>query len=218
MEKNEIKGSFAAGGVTAYLVELLEAGLFNALLDTQTFDGAAADSFNRNPNHIEMSASMYANPHNKSCSAHQLDMMILSATEIDTDFNLNSMTGSTGMIMGAQGGAPDTAAGAKLTVCVAPTMRKRIPILLDKVTNIVTPGETVDVLVTERGTCVNPLRTDLIEKFTAAGIDLMTIEELKSEVEKLTGIPERVQYEDTVVGIIEYRDGTVTDVIKQVKK
>jgi citrate lyase subunit alpha/citrate CoA-transferase len=218
MEENEIKGSFAAGGVTAYLVELLESGLFNALLDTQTFDGAAADSFNRNANHIEMSASMYANPHNKSCSAHQLDMMILSATEIDTDFNLNSMTGSTGMIMGAQGGAPDTAAGAKLTVCVAPTMRKRIPIILDKVTNIVTPGETVDVLVTERGTCINPLRTDLIELFAEKGLDTITIEELKAQVEKLTGEPKRVEYEENIVGIIEYRDGTVTDVIRQVKK
>lgn len=218
MEEKGIKGSFAAGGITAYLVELLEAGLFNALLDTQTFDGAAADSFNRNQNHIEMSASMYANPHNKSCSAHQLDMMILSATEIDTNFNLNSMTGSTGMIMGAQGGAPDTAAGAKLTVCVAPTMRKRIPIILDKVTNVVTPGETVDVLVTERGTCINPLRTDLIELFAEKGLETITIEELKAEVEKLTGEPKRVEYEDKIVGIIEYRDGTVTDVIRQVKK
>ncbi len=218
MEENGIRGSFAAGGVTAYLVELLEAGLFNALLDTQTFDGAAADSFNRNPNQIEMSAPMYANPHNKSCSAHQLDIMILSATEIDTDFNLNSMTGSTGMIMGAQGGAPDTAAGAKLTVCVAPTMRKRIPIILDRVTNVVTPGETVDVLITERGICINPMRTDLIEKFAEEGIEVKTIEELKSEVEKLTGEPKRVEYEDTIVGVIEYRDGTVTDVIRQVKK
>ena len=106
MVENEIKGSFAAGGVTAYLVELLEEGLFGALLDTQTFDGAAADSLKRNSNHIEMSASMYANPHNKACSAHQLDMMILSATEIDVNFNINSLTGSTGMIMGALGGAP----------------------------------------------------------------------------------------------------------------
>ena len=164
MIKNKIKGSFAAGGVTAYLVELLEAGLFNALLDVQTFDGAAASSVDRNKNHIEMSASTYANPHNKACSAHQLDMMILSATEIDVDFNINSITGSTGMIMGALGGAPDTAAGANLTLVVAPTMRKRIPIILDKVTNVATPGETIDVLVTERGISINPRRIDLNRK------------------------------------------------------
>ena len=76
-----------------------------------------------------MSASMYANPHNKGCVAHQLDIMMLSATEIDTKFNVNVMTGSTGIIMGAQGGHPDTAAGAKLTVAVAPLIRKRIPIM-----------------------------------------------------------------------------------------
>ncbi len=47
MEENEIVGSFASGGITAYLVELLEAGLFKTLLDTQTFDGAAASSLVR---------------------------------------------------------------------------------------------------------------------------------------------------------------------------
>lgn len=218
MEENNITGSFAAGGITAYLVELLKDGLFKALMDVQTFDGAAADSVRDNGNHIEMSASTYANPHNKACSAHQLDIMILSATEIDESFTLNSITGSTGMIMGALGGAPDTAAGAKLTLCVAPTMRKRIPILLDKVTNAVTPGDTIDVLVTERGICVNPARQDLVEKFTAAGIEIMDIKALKEEVEGLTGVPKRVDYTDTVVGVVEYRDGTVMDVIKQVKK
>lgn len=217
MKKNEIKGSFAAGGITSTLVDLLNEGYFEALLDTQTFDSASAESMRNNPAHIEMSSSMYANPHNKGCSAHQLDIMILSATEIDTDFNINSLTGSTGMIMGAQGGAPDTAAGAKLTVVVAPTMRKRIPIITDRVTNVITPGETVDVLVTERGICVNPNRQDLIDKLTEAGIKLKTIEELKEEVEKLTGVPEKVSFTDTVVAVIEYRDGTVMDVIRQVK-
>jgi len=118
----------------------------------------------------------------------------------------------------AAGGAPDTAAGADLTVVVAPTMRKRIPIILDKVTNIATPGDTIDVLVTERGICVNPRRTDVIEKMEAAGIEIKTIEDLKNEVEALTGAPERISYEDTIVGIVEYRDGTVMDVIRQVKK
>ena len=213
MKESEIVGSFAAGGVTGYLVELLEQGFFRALLDTQTFDAQAADSLKHNSNHIEMSASMYANPHNKSCSAHQLDVMVLSATEIDKDFNINSLTGSTGMIMGALGGAPDTAAGAKLTVVVAPTMRKRIPIVVNKVTNIVTPGETVDVLVTERGICVNPKRLDIQAKLDEAGIETMCIETLIQLVENFTGKPDQIQYSDEIVGVIEYRDGTVIDVI-----
>lgn len=217
MEAHNITGSFAAGGVTGYLVKLLEDGLFKALLDTQTFDAIAADSVRKNPNHIEMSASMYANPHNKSCSAHQLDVMILSATEIDENFNINSLTGSTGMIMGALGGAPDTAAGAKLTLVVAPTMRKRIPIVVEKVTNIVTPGDTVDLLVTERGISVNPNRPDIQEKLDSAGIETLSIREHRLMVEQLTGKPEKIEYTDDIVGVIEYRDGTVMDVIYQTK-
>lgn len=218
MKENNIKGSFAAGGITSTMVEFLEEGYFETLLDIQSFDSRAAESMIKNPAHIEMSASMYANPHTKGCSAHMLDVMILSATEIDVDYNINSLTGSTGMIMGAVGGAPDTAAGAKLTVVVAPTMRKRIPIVTDRVTNIVTPGETVDVLVTERGICVNPRRQDLILLFTEAGIPLKTIEQLREEIEKLTGRPEKADFLENIVGVIEYRDGTVIDIIRQIKE
>ena len=119
--------------------------------------------------------------------------------------------------MGAVGGAPDTAAGAKLTLVVAPTMRKRIPIITDKVTNVVTPGETVDILVTERGICVNPNRKDLQEALDNAGIKTKTIGELRKDVEHLTGTPEKTEFGDTIVGVIEYRDGTVIDVIRQAK-
>ena len=217
MIENNITGSFSSGGVVQVGVDFLEEGLFKTLLDVQTFDGGAAASLVRNPNHVEMSATMYANPHNKGCAAHQLDVMILSATEIDTNFNINSLTASTGMIMGAIGGAQDTAAGAGLTLVVAPSMRGRLPIVMDKVTNVVTPGDTIDVLVTERGVCVNPLRSDLIEKFTGAGIVLKDIKELKEEVEALTGKPAKNEYTDKIVGVIEYRDGTVIDVIRQIK-
>lgn len=216
MVSNNIVGSFAAGGITNYLVEMLNEGLFRVLLDTQTFDSNAVKSLRENNNHIEMSASMYANPHNKSCSAHQLDVMILSATEIDEHFNLNSVTGSTGVIMGALGGAPDTAAGSKITLVVAPTMRKRIPIIVDEVTTIVTPGETVDILVTERGICINPKRKDIQEMLEGIALDIMPIQDLRREVEKLTGVPSKVKYTDEIVGVVEYRDGTVIDVIYKV--
>ncbi len=217
MEENDIKGSFASGGITAYLVELLESNLFESLLDTQTFDGEAANSLVRNKNHIEMSASMYANPHNKGCVAHQLDLMILSCTEIDVNFNINSLTASTGVIMGAIGGAPDTAAGADITVVVAPSMRSRLPIILDKVTNVITPGDTIDVLVTERGICVNPLRGDIKKLLEEANIEIKDIRELKEEITKITKVPKSNEYEDKIIGVIEYRDGTVMDTIKQIK-
>lgn len=216
MIRENITGSFASGGITNYLVEMLNDGLFNRLLDTQTFDARAIESLKFNEKHIEMSASVYANPHNKSCVAHQLDIMVLSATEIDEDFNLNSITGSTGFIMGALGGAPDTAAGSKLTVVVAPTMRNRIPIVVEKVTNVVTPGETIDVLVTEKGICVNPIRSDIIKTLGEAGIKLTSIESLRKEIQVLTGIPDAIKLSDDIVGIVEYRDGSIMDLIYRV--
>ncbi|NIZ19173.1 citrate lyase subunit alpha [Entomospira culicis] len=218
MKEHGITGSFASGGITSQLVDALEAGLFKTLLDTQSFDAVAARSLAKNPaNHLEMSASMYANPHNKGCVAHQLDMMMLGATEIDVNFNINSLTDSLGYIMGALGGAPDTAAGAKMTVAIAPSIRKRIPIIVESVTTICTPGESVDVVVTDRGVAVNPRRQDLKEKFLEAGIALKEIHQLKAEIEQLTGKPDRPQFSDRIVGIVEYRDGSVLDLIYQLK-
>ena len=63
-----------------------------------------------------MSASMYANPHNRGAVVNQLDAMILGAAEIDLDFNVNVTTGTSGMIIGGSGGHSDTAAGAKLAL------------------------------------------------------------------------------------------------------
>lgn len=217
MKEQGIAGSFASGGITSNVVEMLEAGLFKSLIDTQTFDSKAAESFHKNANHMEMSAGMYANPHNKGCVAHRLDMMMLGATEIDVDFNINSLTGSTGLIMGALGGAPDTAAGAKLTVAMAPSIRKRIPIIVDKVTTVCTPGETVDAVVTDRGMCINPKRKDLQKAADKAGLKTMGIQALKQEIEGLTGKPDPLEFTDKIVGVVEYRDGTVLDLIYQVK-
>lgn len=56
--------------------------------DTQTFDTTAAASLKENPRHVEMSASFYANPWT-DCIVNQLDVVFLSATEVDLDFNVN---------------------------------------------------------------------------------------------------------------------------------
>lgn len=218
MIKNEIKGSFISGGINSYLLDLYKEGLFESIFDVQTFDGSIANAVGEIEGYIEMSASMYANPNNGSCVAHKLDMMMLSATEIDLNFNVNSLTGSHGMIMGALGGAPDTAAGSKVTLMTVPSIRKRMPIITDRVTNIVTPGESVDILVSDRGVCINPKRKDLIEIFDRNGIDFRNIKDVYDEIISLTGKPEKVRYTDKIVGIIEYRDGSVIDLIYQVKE
>lgn len=216
MQREGVVGSFAAGGVTGYLVEMLEEGLFKTLFDVQCFDLKAISSFRNNSTHQAMSASMYGNPHTKGAVVNCLDIMILGATEIDTKFNVNVTTSSSGMIMGGSGGHSDTAAGAKLSIVVTNLMKARLPIIKDKVTNITTPGESIDVVVTERGIAVNPRRTDLIEKLRHANVPLLTIEELKITAEKITGVPKTVQTLEKIVAVVEYRDGSVIDVVRQV--
>lgn len=217
MEYKGVKARFALGGITKPMVELHEEGLIEHLFDTQTFDLDSCQSIIRNPNHHEIDASMYANLHNKGCIANKLDVVILSALEIDTDFNVNVITGSDGVIRGASGGHSDTAASASLSIIVAPLTRGRIPTVVNKVNTVITPGETVDVLVTDRGIAINPRRSDLIESLKGKGVPIVTIEELRYMAEKVVGKPKPIEYKDRVVAVIEYRDGSIIDVINRIK-
>lgn len=218
MRETGITAGFLLGGITSNMVELLEEGLAKKVLDTQTFDRGAADSISRNEDHYEISASFYANPGNKGAAVNQLDVVMLSALEVDTDFNVNVMTGSDGVIRGASGGHSDTAAGAKLSLILCPLLRGRIPTIVEKVNTVITPGEGIDVVVTELGIAVNPLRKDLLEAMKNAGVKVFTIEELKNKAYALAGTPDPIEYGDKVVALIEYRDGSLIDVVKQVKR
>lgn len=217
MIENEIKGSFASGGITGYLTDMLEEGLFDSLFDVQCFDLKAIESLKRNANHLRMSASLYGNPE-VSAVVDNLDVVILGATEIDTNFNVNVSTGSHGLLMGGSGGHQDTAAGSKMSIIVSKLFSSRIPLIKDKVDVITTPGSTIDVLVTERGICVNPLRQDLIEKFNEAGLETIDINDLKSYSEKVMGKPLSIEKTDRVIGFSEYRDGSILDYIYEVKR
>lgn len=217
MEKDNIVGSFALGGITGYMVDMLEKGLFKKLMDVQGFDLEAIRSLANNPNHLEIGADYYASPFNAGCAVNQLDVVILGATEMDIDFNVNVVTGSDGVIMGGSGGHADAAAGAKVTIIVANLLRGRLPIIVDKVLTATTPGETIDVLVTERGVAVNPLRQDLKEKLVAAGLPVKDIQELKQLAEKIAGTPKALKTRENIVAVVEYRDGTIIDVVRQVE-
>lgn len=208
-----IKGSFGMGGITGFFVDMLEEGLVEKLIDVQCFDLDAVKSIKNNPDHVEVSGSFYANPGVKGCAVDNLDVVVLGATEIDTQFNVNVLTDSNGIIMGGSGGHSDTAAGAKLTIIVANLLRSRLPIVLDKVITKVTPGDTVDVLVTERGVAVNPQRKELMDSLKDAKLPVMDIEELKAAAEKIAGKPREISFTDQVVGIVEYRDGSIIDKI-----
>ncbi len=76
----------------------------------------------------------------------------------------------------------------------------------------------MDVLITERGIAVNPLRKDLEDRFRDAGLPLTSIEALRDLAERRAGKPDEVPFEDEIVGVMEYRDGTVIDVIRKLKK
>jgi citrate lyase subunit alpha/citrate CoA-transferase len=197
------------------MVKMLDEGLFRTLIDVQSFDLDAVRSLASNPNHVEVGASQYANPFTAGCAVDKLDAVVLGATEIDLDFNVNVVTGSTGVIMGGSGGHADAAAGASLTIIAAKLVRKRLPTVVESALTATTPGETVDVLVTERGVAVNPGRPDLTERLQAAGLPLKSIEELHDAALSLTGKPDPVALNEKVVAVVEYRDGTVIDVVRQ---
>ena len=186
-------------------------------MDAQVFDSAAIRHIQENPNHIEISTSEYANPMNKGAYVNKLDFVILGALEVDVDYNVNVVTGSDGIVRGAPGGHPDTAAGARCAIIVAPLIRGRIPTICDRVLTVTTPGEAVDVVVTDYGIAINPRRQDLLAAYRDSGLPLRTIEELRDEAYRIVGRPDPVAFEDEVVAMVEARDGTILDVIRKVK-
>ncbi|MDU2064608.1 MAG: citrate lyase subunit alpha [Sporomusaceae bacterium] len=218
MLKKQIKGGFGVGGVTGVFAKMLEEGLFQICYDTQTFDTSGIESLKENPRHVEISSSFYANPWNPGPIINELDAVILGATEVDLDFNVNVITNSNGLLMGASGGHSDIAAASKLAIIVMPLIRGRLPMVRDRVQNIVTPGESIDVVVTDRGIAINPRRLDLIDKLQKSGLPVMTIEELQSLAHRLVGKPQEIrlsQADKDIVAVIEYRDGTLLDIVRK---
>jgi citrate lyase subunit alpha/citrate CoA-transferase len=216
MRRLGITAGFALGGITGAIVRLHEQGLIEKLIDTQCFDGDAAESLRVNPGHLEVSASRYASPGLRGAACDLLDVVILSALEIDLDFNVNVITGSDGLMMGASGGHSDVAAAANLAIVVGPLIRSRIPTVVGKVTTRVTPGSCIGALVTDHGIAVNPARPELDARLRKAGLPVYTIQELHERALSITGVPQPLEFLDRVVGVIRYRDGSVIDVVRQV--
>ena len=121
MDERNIKMGWAIGGICGPMVELLKKGKVGKVIDVQDFDLDAVNSIHQTPNHFEMSASQYANPANKGAFVNKLDFVVLAALEVDTSFNVNVLTGSDGVLRGAPGGHPDTAAGSKCCIIVTPS-------------------------------------------------------------------------------------------------
>lgn len=218
MRERGVVGSFALGGITSYIVDMLHDGCFRALMDAQCFDQAAINSLRDDPNHFEITTEHYASPTAKSTVASHLDVSIVGATEIDTDFNVNVHTDSTGYIIGGSGGHTDITHFAKTAIVVAPLSRARTPIVVDKVTTLSTPGSSIDLLVTQYGIAVNPARQDLAERLTAAHLPVRDIHELRELAVSINGPTQpRRRVSDRVVAKVLGLDSSVQDVIYAVK-
>lgn len=217
MKNRGITASFASGGTTDYLVDMLNEGLIEKLYDVQCFNLEAVESVRTAENHIKIDADRYANINNPDNICDRLDFVILGASEIDTDFNVNVTTGTDGTILGGSGGHADTAAGAKLSIIVSKLVNARVSVLVDAVTTVTTPGETVDVLVTDRGIAVHPRHEELIARLKAeTRLEIVPIRELLETARALTGTPDPVARGERIVAKSVYRDGTVLDVLRQV--
>ncbi|MFD1485544.1 citrate lyase subunit alpha [Lacticaseibacillus baoqingensis] len=217
MTQRQIKMSFALGGTSKAICDLQDKGLVNYILDTQDFDQGAVAHFATHPNHLECSLDQYASPANKGAFVNNLDFVVLSALEVDVDFNVNVVTGSDGVLRGAPGGHPDTAAGSKCCIIVTPLTRGRMPTVCDAVVTVTTPGDSVDVVVTDYGIAVNPQRQDIIAQLDAANIAHTTIEALRDKAYALVGTPAPLEWQKRVVAVVEGRDGSIVDVVRQVK-
>ena len=218
MIDQDIKASFALGGITAHMVKMHEEGLIERLIDVQSFDKVAAESLKNDARHKEVASYEYASAQEKGSATHYLDIVILSALEVDVNFNVNVLVGSDGIIRGAIGGHPDTAEDSALSIIVCPLLRGRIPCIVNEVTTLITPGKSVDVVVTEYGIAVNPSRPEIAERLRAAGMQLITLEELRDRALRIIGTPAPLPFGDKVVGVVLDRGGSGLDVIKNIEE
>jgi citrate lyase subunit alpha / citrate CoA-transferase len=212
LRERGIKARFARGGSNKYLVKMLEEGLTDFILDGQTFDLEGVRSMRENWNHLNTSPFTSYNYHGKGNFASMIDAVILGATEVDVNFNANVVTHSDGVLLHGIGGWQNCLF-SKCTILPIPLFRDRIPVIRDEVTTICGPGELIDVIVTERGIAINPLRTDLLEKMKNSSLQIKTITQLKDEAEKICGKPEKITYTDEPVAVVKWVDGTVIDTI-----
>lgn len=216
LKQNNIRGSFASGGITGYLVDMFEEGYFEKLYDVQCFDLAAVASIQKNENHLAISASRYGNPFNPENIVNSLDVVILGASEIDLNFNVNVTTGFDHRILGGSGGHADTAFGSKFAIIVSKLVSSRISVVVDRVTTITTPGETVDALVTDYGIAIHPRHSELIEQLKkTTRLPVVSMKELLDTANELCGIPQVMLPKEKIVAVMEYRDLSVIDVIRQ---
>jgi citrate lyase subunit alpha/citrate CoA-transferase len=197
-------------------VDLLNEGLIGYILDGQSFDLDGVKSLRDNPRHISTSPFTSYNYHSKGNLAAHVGTAVLGATEVDLQFRANVVSHSDGYLLHGIGGWQNTL-DADLTILAFPLFRGRIPIIVEEVTTVCAPGEMIDVVITERGIAVNPLRRDLLDRLQGSSLPIVTIEELRQKALKLCGAPDApVRDMDAPVAVVKWVDGTVLDTVFKV--
>lgn len=215
MKQAEVKARFVRGGSTKYLVELLEEGLTDYILDGQTFDLDGVRSMATNPHHLATSPFTSYNYHGKGNFASMVDAVVLGATEVDLNFNANVVTHSDGRLLHGIGGWQNCLA-SRCTILALPSFRDRIPVIVDEVTTLCGPGELIDVVATERGIAINPRRQDLVNAVEGSTLPIRPLEEIKREVERICGgKPNRPKHGERPVAVVKWVDGTALDTVWQ---
>jgi citrate lyase subunit alpha/citrate CoA-transferase len=221
-----LKASYANGGTTRYLVDMLRNGTLETLSTGQAFDISAIESLLEDKNHIPIIVDQYSNIHSGATTTEPEHAAFLGATEVDLNFNVNVNTHSDGYLLHGIGGHQDVAFGSQITFITVPTSRKRNPIIREEVTTITTPGELIDIIVTESGISVNTItaREEVIQRnqdieviLKSKGLPVLDIEEMRRnacrDCEEITP-----NHGDQLIGIVKYIDGTVLDHIKSVEE
>jgi citrate lyase subunit alpha/citrate CoA-transferase len=215
MRADDITARFARGGSTQHMVEMLDEGLVEYILDGQTFDLDGVRSMRDDPRHQDTSPFTSYNFHGKGNFASMVDVAVLGATEVDLSFNGNVVTHSDGRLLHGIGGWQNCLA-ARCSMLLVPSFRDRIPVIVDEVTTLCGPGELIDVVVTERGIAINPRRQDLLDAVADSALPIRPIEDLKAELDRICGLPATPARSDEPVAVVKWVDGTVIDTVWRV--
>jgi citrate lyase subunit alpha/citrate CoA-transferase len=86
------------------------------------------------------------------------------------------------------------------------------------VTTLCGPGSLIDVVVTERGIAVNPLRKDLLSAIKGSGLPIRSLESIRDEVLRLCGGKPNPPVVDVKkpVAVVKWVDGTLLDTVYRV--
>ncbi len=216
LEEKNVVAACATGGLTKFIIDIYKAGRVKKMYYSQVFDTESIEFIQNDPS-LPADIGHYADPTSKGRTVDSIDTVVLGATEVDVQYNVNVNTHSDGRLLHGIGGHQDTAAGANLTIITTPIFRKTNPIIRENVTTLTTPGSVIDSVVTNQGIAINPIRKDLLKKIKGT-IDTVSIDSLKKMAYDVTGTPQEPNVGDEIIGIIKWFDGTVIDMVRVVKE